>query len=451
MSAQSTGVPPLSATPGWLDRWFRLSERGTTVRTELLAGLTTFLTMSYIIFVNPAILADAGIPKGAAVMATVLASVFCTTLFALWANLPIAVAPGMGLNAFFTYTVVLGQGLSWQTALGAVFISGSVFLILSLTGVRARMLEAVPEVLRTAIVVGIGCFIAFIGLKNAGIVTKSEATIVTLGHLTAPGPMLALGGLILATALMAWRVRGALVLSILAVTVGAMATGLSPVPHGLADVVSLKLPSLSETLFKLDIPAALRYGIVSIIFSFTIVELFDNLATLIGLSRKAGLMDAEGRIPNLNRALVADAVGTMASAAMGSTALNAYIENATGIAEGGRTGLKALVVAGLFLVSLLFIPLLTVIPTVATAPVLVLVGAHMLAEVRHLSVDDFTDLVPAFLTIVMMPLSFSIADGLAFGFVSYAALKLVTGRWREAPWMTYAIAVAFLVNFAFHG
>jgi AGZA family xanthine/uracil permease-like MFS transporter len=443
--------PVSPAASRLLERQFRLSERGTTVRTELMAGVTTFLTMSYILFVNPMILADAGIPKQAALAATILASVFCTALFALWANYPIAVAPGMGLNAFFTYSVVLGKGLSWQTALGAVFISGLVFLLLSVTGVRRRLVEGVPEVLRSAIGAGIGLFIAFIGLKNAGVIVKSDATLVTLGHLAAPGPLLALLGLIVATALMVRRVPGALAVSILGVTGVAMAMGAAPAPRGPTDVFATGLPSLGETFLAMDLKAALGYGLLSIIFSFTVVELFDNLATLIGLTRKAGLMDSAGRVPDLDKALVADAAGTMVSAAMGSTALNAYVENAAGIAEGGRTGLTALTVAGLFASALLVAPLIGFVPVYATAPALVLVGALMLGEIRHVDFNDLTEAVPAFLTALLMPLTFSIAEGLAFGFLSYVLLKALSGRWREIHPVTVAIALAFAVNFALHG
>ncbi|MEW9671949.1 NCS2 family permease [Ammoniphilus sp. 3BR4] len=434
-----------------LDRFFKLTERNTNVKTEFIAAITTFMTMSYIIFVNPAILADAGIPKEAAIAATIWASVIGTVLFALWANMPIAVAPGMGLNAFFTYTVVIGQGLSWQTALGAVFISGVVFLILTLTGIRKMLVEGVPEVLRSAIGVGIGLFIAFIGLKNAGIIVQSDATFVALGQITTAGPLLALLGFILAAVLLTRRIKGALVISILITTIVAMLVGAAQTPTGLGDIVSFTLPSMSETFMQMDIMAAISYGIISVIFSFTIVELFDNLATLLGLSKKAGLMDKDGKIQHLNRALTADAIATMSSAAMGSTAMNAYIENATGIAEGGRTGLKALFVAAFFLLALFFTPLVMLIPGFATAPVLVLVGALMLNEIAHIRFDDYTDVIPAFLTIIMMPLTFSIAEGLAFGFISYSLLKVFTGRAKEVKWIVYLVSAAFIINFMFHG
>jgi adenine/guanine/hypoxanthine permease len=435
----------------FLNSFFELEKRGTNVKTEILAGVTTFVTMSYIIIVNPQILADAGIPKEAALAATIFASVLATLLMALWANFPVAVAPGMGLNAFFAYTVVLGQGLSWQTALGAVFISGIVFLLLTVTGIRQKIVDGVPLVLKSAIGVGIGLFIAFIGFKNAGLVVSSEATFVALGDLTKVGPLLALFGLIVASVLMAKKVKGALLLSVLVTTVAAMLVGFIGFPTSVSDIFSLQLPSISETLFAMDIKGAIAYGVFSVIFSFTIVELFDNLATLIGLSKKAGLMDENGKIENLDRALQADAVATMASATLGSTAMNAYVENATGISEGGRTGLSALTVGVLFLLSLLFAPLIFLVPAVATAPILILVGALMLSEIKNINFDDYTDVIPVFLTIVLMPLTFSIAQGLAFGFLSYTILKLATGKHKQLHWIMYLISIAFVIHFIIGG
>ncbi|MBU8878574.1 NCS2 family permease [Bacillus sp. FJAT-29790] len=443
--------PPPSLNASLLERLFKLSERNTNVKTEILAGITSFLTMSYIIFVNPIILADAGIPKEAALAATIYASVFCTLLMALWANYPVAVAPGMGLNAFFAYTVVLGQGLSWQTALGAVFISGIVFLILTVTGIRQKIVDGVPGVLKSAIAVGIGLFIAFIGLKNAELVVASDATFVSLGNMTSVGPLLAIFGLIIAAILMAKRVKGALLISILGTSVLAMLVGFIAYPKAISDVVSLSLPSMSETFLAMDIMGAVKYGILSVIFSFTIVELFDNLATLIGLTRKAGLTDDNGKIENLDRALQADAIGTIASASFGSTALNAYVENATGISEGGRTGLTALTVGVLFFLALIFAPLIYFIPSVATAPILILVGALMISEIKHISFDDFTDVIPVFLTIILMPLTFSIAQGLAFGFISYTLLKLLTGKSNQIHWIMYFVSAAFIINFIMGG
>jgi adenine/guanine/hypoxanthine permease len=434
-----------------LDRFFKITERNSTVRTEILAGFTTFMTMSYIIFVNPLILSDAGIPKEAALAATIYASVFCTILMALWANFPVAVAPGMGLNAFFAYTVVLGNGLSWQTGLGAVFISGIVFFLLTVTGIRQKIVDGIPGVLKSAIGVGIGLFIAFIGFKNAGIVVASDATTVALGDVTSMGALVAIFGLVLAAFLMAKKVKGSLLISILVTTILAMVIGLVKYPAAVSDIVSFQLPSLSETFLAMDLVGAFKYGIISIIFSFTIVELFDNLATLIGLSNKAGLVDKNGKIQNLDRALQADSVGTMASAMFGSTALNAYVENATGIAEGGRTGLTSLTVGILFFVSLIFAPLINFIPSAATAPILILVGALMLSEIKNISFDDFTDVIPVFLTIILMPLTYSIAEGLAFGFVSYTLLKLLTGKGKEVHWIMYFVSAAFIINFIMAG
>ncbi|PFR98156.1 NCS2 family permease [Priestia megaterium] len=433
--------------PSWLDKLFHLTERKTDVKTEILAGITTFVTMSYIIFVNPTILADAGIPKEAAIAATIFATVFATLLFALWANMPIAVAPGMGLNAFFTYTVVLGKGLTWQTGLGAVFISGVVFFILTITGLRKKIIEGIPAILKSAISVGIGLFIAFIGFKQAGIIVSNKENLVALGQLTKPGPLLALLGFIAVTVLTARKIKGAALISILLVSIAGMVLGIVEAPKSISSVVSFSMPSMSETFLQMDIKSALHYGLFSIIFSFTLVELFDNLGSMIGLSKKAGLMDEKGEIKGLDKALMADSLATVASAAMGSTAMNAYVENAAGIAEGGKTGLKALVVAILFLVSLLFTPLISIIPSFATAPILIMVGALMLTEIKNIPLDELTDAVPAFCTIILMPLTFSIGEGLALGFLSYTFVKLLAGRAKEIHWIMYIISAAFIINF----
>ncbi|MEC1068936.1 NCS2 family permease [Priestia megaterium] len=433
--------------PAWLDKLFHLTERKTDVKTEILAGITTFVTMSYIIFVNPTILADAGIPKEAAIAATIFATVFATLLFALWANIPIAVAPGMGLNAFFTYTVVLGEGLTWQTGLGAVFISGVVFFILTITGLRKKIIEGIPAILKSAISVGIGLFISFIGFKQAGIIVSSKENLVALGQLTKPGPFLALLGFIAVTVLTARKIKGAALISILLVSISGMVLGIVEAPKSISSVVSFSMPSMSETFLQMDIKSALHYGLFSIIFSFTLVELFDNLGSMIGLSKKAGLMDEKGEIKGLDKALMADSLATVASAAMGSTAMNAYVENAAGIAEGGKTGLKALVVAMLFLVSLLFTPLISIIPSFATAPILIMVGALMLTEIKNIPLDEITDAVPAFCTIILMPLTFSIGEGLALGFLSYTFVKLLAGKAKEIHWIMYIISAAFIINF----
>lgn len=436
---------------GILEKVFKISERGSNVKSEIIAGFTSFLAMSYIIIVNPMILSDAGIPHEAALAATIYASVFCTLLFALWVNYPVAVAPGMGLNAFFTYTVVIGEGLSWQTALGAVFISGLVFFILTVTGIRAKIVEGVPIPLKSAIGVGIGLFIAFIGFQNAGLVVSNESTVVGLGDVTKAGPLIAIIGIVIAGYLMAKKIKGGLIITIAVTTIIAMITGIAAVPGGASDIISFELPSMAETFMQMDIMGAIGYGVIAVIFSFTIVELFDNLATLIGLTKKAGLTNEDGEIQDLDKALQADSVGTMASAAFGSTALNAYVENATGIAEGGRTGLTAFTVAILFLVSLLFAPLIGFIPSVATAPILIIVGALMLTEIANIKFDDYTNVIPVFLTIVMMPLTYSIATGLAFGFITYTALKMMTGKFKEIHWIVYFISIAFIIHFIMGG
>jgi adenine/guanine/hypoxanthine permease len=439
--------PQMSRDKGLLDTIFKLTKKGTDVKTELLAGLTTFVALAYIIFVNPNILADAGIPKEAAIAATIYATAVATLLMGLWANFPVAVAPGMGLNAFFAYYVVGVLHLPWQVALGAVFFSGLLFLILTMGGIRQAIIKAVPMNLKCAIGVGIGLFIAFIGLKNAGIIIADRATFVAVGNLTAPQPLLACMGLIFTAVLMARNIKGSILIGILGTTFLGMVLGVVPAPKGLQDIMSLSLPSLSPTLFELDILGAWEFGLFSIIFTFTIVELFDNMGTLIGLTRKAKLMNDKGEIENLDKALTTDAVGTVVSAVFGTSTVTSYIESAAGIAEGGKTGLTAVTVALLFLVALIFSPLIGLVPGFATAPALVLVGALMIGEISHVKFDDITEGLPAFLTIIMMPLTFSIANGFAFGFVSYTFLKTLGGRAKEVSSFMWLITLAFLINF----
>lgn len=436
---------------GILERLFHLREKGTTPRQEMLAGLTTFVAVSYIIFVNPHMLADAGMPQEAAIASTILATVFATAIMGLWANFPVAVAPGMGLNAFFAYYVCTTVGLHWTVALGAVFISGVVFFLLTVTKIRQMLIDAVPLALKSAIVVGIGMFIAFIGMKNAGIVVADKATFVTLGHMLKPEPLLTCFVLILTAVLMAHNVKGAMIIGIFCTTLAAMAVGVAPVPHGIENIVSLSIPDIRPVFFALDIRGAIDYGIVSIVLTFTIVELFDNMGTLIGLSRKAGLMRDDGHIENIDRALLTDSVGTMASSLFGTSTVTSYVESAAGIAQGGRTGLTAVTVAVLFAVSLIFSPLVSLVPPCATAPALIIVGALMMSDVARINFNDFTDAVPAFLTIIMMPLTFSIASGFGFGFVSYAFIKLFTGRGKEVSPFMWCITLLFLANFAMRG
>ena len=441
----------MSQTNGILERIFKLSAKGTTVKTEIIAGLTTFVAMAYIIFVNPSILADAGIPKEAAIAATIWSAVIGSTLMGLWANFPVALAPGMGLNAFFAYYVCGVIGLHWTVALGAVFFSGIIFLLLTVTHIRQLLIEAVPMNLKYAIVVGIGMFIAFIGLQNAQIVVKNDATLITLGHLASPAPLLACVGLIITAGLMARRIQGSLLIGVLVTTVLGMVCGAAPLPSGIDSIVSFSLPSLAPTFMQLDIMGALHYGIISIVFTFTIVELFDNMGTLIGLSRKAGLMDDNGHIENLDRALTTDSVGTIISSALGTSTVTSFVESAAGVSQGGRTGLTAVTVAVLFAVSLIFAPLIGLVPAFATAPALLIVGALMMMEVTNIDFQDFTEGFPAFMTIIMMPLTYSIASGFGFGFVSYAAVKLLSGRMREVSLFMWLITAMFLINFFMRG
>ncbi|WP_432647205.1 NCS2 family permease [Mitsuokella sp.] len=434
------------AKQGFLERFFKLSEKNTTVKTEILAGLTTFIALAYIIFVNPNILSEAGIPKEAAIASTIWIAALSTMVMGVFANYPVALAPGMGLNAFFAYYVCGTLGLHWTVALGAVFFSGVLFLILTVSHVRQAIINAVPQNLRVAIGVGIGLFIAFIGLKGTGLIIPDKATFIGLGHVTQPTTLLSLFGLVLTGALMARKVQGSILIGIVATTLLSMVLGYSPVPHGLGDVISTTLPHMGETFGKLDIAGAWNYGIVSIIFTFTVVELFDNMGTLIGLTSKAKLIKPNGEIENLDRALTTDAVGTICSSIFGTSTVTSYIESAAGIAAGGKTGLTAVTVSICFLIALLFAPLVGLVPGFATAPPLILVGALMMSEVGKINFVDFSDGLPAFLTIIMMPLTGSIANGFAFGFVSYVFMKTAVGKYKEVSWIMWLVSIAFVIN-----
>ena len=434
------------AKQGFLDRFFKLSEKNTTVKTELLAGLTTFIALAYIIFVNPNILSEAGIPKEAAIASTIWIAALSTMVMGVFANYPVALAPGMGLNAFFAYYVCGTLGLHWTVALGAVFFSGVLFLILTISHIRQAIINAVPQNLRVAIGVGIGLFIAFIGLKGTGLIIPDKATFIGLGHVTNPTTLLSLFGLVLTGALMARNIQGSILIGIVATTVLSMVLGYSPVPHTLSDVISTSLPHMGETFGQLDIAGAWNYGIVSIIFTFTVVELFDNMGTLIGLTSKAKLIKPNGEIENLDRALTTDAVGTICSSIFGTSTVTSYIESAAGIAAGGKTGLTAVTVSICFLIALLFAPLVGLVPGFATAPSLILVGALMMSEVGKINFVDFSDGLPAFLTIIMMPLTGSIANGFAFGFVSYVFMKTAVGKYKEISWIMWLVSIAFVIN-----
>ncbi|MBL8301027.1 MAG: NCS2 family permease [Rhodanobacteraceae bacterium] len=426
-----------------LDRWFQLRESGSDVRTECLAGLATFLAMAYIMFVNPEILAAAGMPRDAVFVATCVAAAIGSAVMGLYANYPIALAPGMGLNAYFAYSVVQGMGFSWQAALGAVFLSGCLFVAVSLFRVREWIVDAIPHSLKLAISAGIGLFLAVIGFKNAGLITANPATLVGLGDLHAPSVLYAAAGLLLIVGLEARRVRGGIIIGILVVTLAAIVCG-----HATFSGVFALPPSPLPTLLQLDISAAIDAGLVTVVLTFFLVELFDATGTLIGVSHRAGLLDAQGRLPRLRRALLADSSAIVAGAALGTSSTTAYIESAAGTAVGGRTGLTALVVALLFLAALFLSPLAASVPPFATAPALIYVAILMARGLAELAWEDLTEAAPAVICALAMPLTFSIAHGIAFGFIAYAGIKLFAGRWRDIPPAVAVIALVFVAKFA---
>ena len=430
---------------GWTERVFKLKEHGTDVRTELLAGLTTFLTMAYIIFVNPSILGDAGMPKDAVFVATCVAAAIGSLVMGLYANYPIALAPGMGLNAFFAYGVVGGMGYSWEEALGAVFISGCLFLLVSLFRLREIIINGIPKSIRAAITAGIGLFLGIIALKNAGIVVAHPATFVTLGDLHQLPALFAIAGFFLIIALDQLKIKGALLIGIVAVTVLSFLFA----GNQFAGIVSAP-PSIDPTLFKLDISAALSLGILNVVLVFFLVELFDATGTLMGVANRAGLLKS-GKMHRMNRALLADSTAIVAGSMLGTSSTTAYIESAAGVQAGGRTGLTAVAVAILFLACLFIAPLAGAVPAYATAPALLFVSCLMLRELAELSWDDSTESIPAVITALMMPFTYSIANGIAFGFISYAVLKLLTGRAREVQAIVWIIAALFILMYALLG
>ena len=433
-----------------LERLFGLKAQGTDVRTEVLAGVTTFMTMAYIVVVNPAILGEAGMPVAAVAAATCLAAGFGSILMGLIANYPLALAPGMGLNAYFTYTVVKGMGVPWEVALGCVFLSGVAFLVLTLVGVRQMIVAAIPKPLFSAVAAGVGLFIAFIGLKEAGIIVASPATTVALGDLTTPTAAVAILGLVLIAVLQAWRVKGAILIGILLAAAAGWALGLAKIAPGTSS-----LADLTATAFKMDVAGAfhlqggMALAMLEIVFVFLFVDLFDNVGTLVAVTKKAGLQAPDGSIPRLNRILLADSAATMVGAAAGTSTVVSYIESASGVTAGGRTGLTAVVVGLLFLVTLFFAPLVQAIPAAATAPALILVGALMVGSLVDVDWADPTVAIPAFLTLITIPLTFSIANGLAFGITSFALLRLLTGKITKADWLLLILAALFVIRFVY--
>ncbi|HOA76996.1 MAG TPA: NCS2 family permease [Thermosynergistes sp.] len=426
----------------WLDRRFGISERKSSVRTEVIAGITTFMTMAYIIFVNPAILSETGMDFGAVMTATCLASAAGTLIMGLYANYPFALAPGMGLNAFFAFTVVIGMKVSWQTALAAVLLDGILFILLTASRVREAIINAVPYNLKLAVSAGIGLFIALIGLVGAGIVVDNPATLVSLGDLTKPAPILSLCGLLLMAVLNAYKVKGALLWGILAVTLAAIPFGVASPPQGIVSAP----PSLSPIIFKFDLKGLMNMAMVGVVITFLFVDLFDTLGTLIGVSARAGFLDEKGNLPRANKALMADAVATAVGACLGTSTVTTYVESASGVEEGGRTGLVSCVVALLFLGALFFSPIARIVPTAATSPALIMVGVFMMQALKGLNFDDITEMVPAAIAIFTMPFTYSIAEGIAWGIISYTLIKLLTGRGRQVSLTMSILTALFLAK-----
>ncbi|SET62758.1 NCS2 family permease [Paracoccus homiensis] len=431
-----------------MERFFRLSEHGSNVRTEVIAGITTFLTMAYIIFVNPDILSSTGMDRDAVFIATCLAAAIGSAVMGLWANWPIGMAPGMGLNAFFAFTVVGAMGFTWQQALGAVFISGIIFLILSITGIRRWLIAGIPTSMRSGVAAGIGMFLAIIAMQSSGLVVDNPATLVGLGDLTNTGTLLTIAGFFLIVALDALRVKGAILIGILVVTFAAITLGVSE----FTGIVSAP-PSIIPTLLQLDLVGALSYGIFHVILVMVLVEVFDATGTLIGVAKRAGLLSEGPAHQNkgLSRALMADSTAITAGSLLGTSSTTAYVESASGVQAGGRTGLTALVVAGLFLLAMFFAPLAGAVPAYATAPALLYVATLMMRELAEITWDDVTEAAPAVLTALAMPLTYSIANGLAFGFISYAVIKLLTGKAKQVHAATWIVAGLFVVKFALFG
>lgn len=445
-----------------MKKFFKLEEKKTDVKTEVIAGITTFMTMAYIIFVNPDLLNSGGMNAagalfedaaafnaandpvvGAVMTATILAAALSTILMGLLTNYPFALASGMGLNAYFAFTVAPQAG--WQGALAAVFISGVVFLLLSVFGFIEKIDGAVPKTLKKAVAAGIGLFIAFIGLSNAGIVVEDPATLVTLGNLTEPGPMVAVFGLIITAILMAKRVKGAILLGIILSTIFTFIIGVQPVPTGMSDIVGAP-NSLAPIAGQLDFSAVFQLGIMTI-FALVFVDLFDTMGTLLGTGAKAGFLDEKGNLPKVKNAMLADAVGTMGGALMGTSTVTTYVESTAGISEGGRTGLTSVVVGVLFLASLFFAPFAGLVTSEATAPALIIVGVLMMGAAKDINFDDFSEAFPAFVTMVVMPFAFSIADGIAAGFITYPIVKIFAGKVDEVHWFMYFLAAISVIHF----
>jgi AGZA family xanthine/uracil permease-like MFS transporter len=428
-----------------LDKFFKITENKSTLKTEIIAGITTFMTMVYILAVNPSILSAAGMDKDAVFTATALSAIVGTLVMALVAKLPFALAPGMGLNAFFAFTVVLGMGYSWQFALTAVFLEGIVFILLTAFNIRELIVNSIPINLKHAVSVGIGLFIAFIGLKGTGLIVNNPATLVGLGDMKNPAVLVGLAGVIIIGVLLAKKVKGAILIGILTSTVIGLFVGVTAIPENFS-AVSLP-PSIEPIFFKFDFSQIFTLDMLIVLFTFLFVDMFDTVGTLVGVSSKAGMLDKDGKVPRVKQALFADAIGTTVGAVLGTSTVTTYVESAAGVAEGGKTGMTALTVAGMFILALFFAPIFMIIPAAATAPALIIVGLFMISPIMKIDLDDFTESIPAFFTIIMMPLTYSIAEGIVFGMLSFVILKLLTGRYKEVKPIMYIIAILFLIKF----
>lgn len=426
------------------EKFFKLKENGTTPRTEIIAGITTFLTMAYILAVNPNILSAAGMDANALFTTTAIAAIVGTLVMALWAKLPFALAPGMGLNAFFAFSVVLGMGHTWQFALTAVLIEGVIFILLTIFNVREAIANAIPKSVRTAISAGIGLFIAFIGLQNAGVIVKHDATLVSLGDITTGTALLGLIGLVITSVLIVKKVKGDLL-------IGIILTALIGIPMGITQINGFMSvpPSIEPIFFQFEFSEIFTFDMLVIVFTFLFVDIFDTLGTLVGVSTKAGMLDKDGKIPNAKKAFMADAIGTTAGAILGTSTVTTYVESAAGVSEGGRTGMTALITALCFAVALFFSPVFLAIPGAATAPALILVGLYMLSPIKELDFSDFSETIPAFICIIAMPLAYSIAEGITLGVLSYVLINMIAGNFKKLSIGMYILAILFILKYIF--
>jgi len=427
-----------------LDKIFNLSQQKTSVKTEVLAGITTFMTMAYILAVNPGILSATGMDKEALFTATALSAVVGTLVMAFVARLPFALAPGMGLNAFFAFTVVLSMGYSWQFALTAVFLEGIIFIILTVFNIRELIVNAIPITLKHAVSGGIGLFIAFIGLQNAGIIVNNDAVLVGLGDMNSHTVWVGFFGIIVTGVLLVLRVKGSLLIGILSSTVLALILGVTNLPDG--GLVSLP-PSVEPIMWQFDFSKVFTIDMLIVLFTFLFVDMFDTVGTLVGVTDKAGMLTKDGKVPRVKQALFADAIGTTIGSMLGTSTVTTYVESAAGVAEGGRTGLTSFTVAVMFLLALFFAPLFIMIPGAATAPALVMVGLFMLSPISKIDLNNYTESIPAFFTIIMMPLAYSIAEGIVFGMLAYVLIKVFTGKFKDISWVMYILAALFILKF----